>query len=287
MAQDRRDAVEAIENQAREPRFFGREYILALREHYPELVDESGVNTIDSNLHIGLVGQWVRSFDIVGVDGPARFQRMADRPWNSDMCAWKVSGGGTNLRHRGAYGSYKGLIQMKPAIDLVLYGNLIWELQPQTIIEFGSLQGGSGVWFADQLQVLCGRGEVHSFELCFKCISPRACHPFLHFHEADLRDLGTLDTSLFERLPHPWLVVDDAHENLANLIPFVAGYLSRGDYYVIEDVLGYPTTAVIQRFVKRCDDLGLLVDSKYTDAFGTNVTCSPNAWFVKRDLDPR
>lgn len=266
-----------MEKPTKEARFFGKEYILALKEHYPAYVEGA-----DRELHVGLVGQWVRHFDIVGVDGPGRFQRVTDRPWNSDMSAWKVSGGGGNLRHKGAYGSYKGLIQMKPAIDLVLYCNLIWELQPQTIVEFGSLQGGSGVWFADQMQVLCGRGEVHSYEMCYKCISPRAAHPLLHFHEADLRDLGSLDSAFFERLPHPWLVVDDAHENLPNLMPFVASHMSSGDYYVIEDVMGYPTVGTIQDFSDMCNDLGFLVDTKYTDAFGINVTCSPNGWLVKQ-----
>jgi cephalosporin hydroxylase len=266
----------------RESRFFGKEYIAALQEHYPELVQGARRSTIDRELHIGLVDDWIRHFDIVGVDSPTRFQRINERPWNSDLSAWAVSGGGHNLRHAGAYGSYKGLINMKPAIDLVLYTSLIWELQPQTILEFGSLQGGSGLWFADQLQMLCGRGEVHSFELCYKCISPRAINAHLHFHQVDLRDLGTLDKAAFEQLPHPWLVVDDAHENLSNLIPFVAGYMRSGDYFVVEDAFMYPTVGTIVGIINGCTTVGFLVDTKYTDAFGINVTCSPNAWFIKQ-----
>jgi cephalosporin hydroxylase len=267
---------------AKESRFFGKEYIVAMRQHYPELVDGARRSTIDRELHIGLVDQWIRNFETVGNDAPSRFQRVQDRPWASDLSAWAVSGGGGNLRHVGAYGSYKGLIHMKPAIDLVLYSNLIWELQPQTILEFGSLQGGSGLWFADHLQALCGAGEVHSFELCYKCISPRAAHPRLHFHQADLRDLRTLDKAIFERLPHPWLVVDDAHENLSNLIPFVASHMKSGDYYVVEDAFMYPTAATITGIINGCNNLGFLVDTKYTDAFGLNVTCSPNGWFIKQ-----
>jgi cephalosporin hydroxylase len=267
---------------AKESRFYGKEYIVALKEHYPHLVEGVRSATIDHELHIGLVDTWMRNFGAVGDDGPNRFQCITNRSWNSDMSAWAVSGGSRDLRHVGAYGSYKGLIHMKPAIDLVLYSNLIWELQPQTILEFGSLQGGSGLWFADQLQALCASGEVHSFELCYKCISSRASHPRLQFHQADLRDLGTLDKSVFERLPHPWLVVDDAHENLSNLIPFIASFMRSGDYYVIEDAFVYPTAAAIVAIVSGCNNLGFLVDTKYTDAFGVNVTCSPNGWLVKQ-----
>jgi cephalosporin hydroxylase len=224
----------------------------------------------------------MRAFDQVGVDSPARFQRIVDRPWGSDRSAWQVSGGGGNLRHAGAYCSYKGLINLKPAIDLVLYSNLIWELRPRTIIEFGSLQGGSAFWFADQLEILCGDGEVHSFELCYKCISPLAKHPRLHFHQADVRDLATIDKALLEQLPHPWLIVDDAHENLANLVPFLANQMAPGDYFVIEDAFLHLTASGIASVVKACTGLGFLVDSKYTDAFGVNVTCAPNGWLVKQ-----
>lgn len=144
-----------------ESRFFGKEYIAALQKHYPERV--ARFDTIDQELHIGPVHNWVRNFDTFGVDASTRYQPITDRPWSSEMSAWAVSGGQqTDVRLASAYGSYKGLIRLKPAIDLVLYSNLIWELQPRNILEFGSLQGGSALWFADQLQVLCGKGEVHS-----------------------------------------------------------------------------------------------------------------------------
>src|SRR5215469_1053714 len=241
---------------SKKPKFFGKEYIAAMKQHYPEFVEGDRRNTVDRKLHIGFVGKWINNLDMVGIDGPNRYQRMRDRPWRADRSAWAASGGGPNLRHVGAYGSYKGLIHLKPAIDLVLYSNLIWELEPESIFEFGSLQGGSGLWLADQLEALCGKGKVHSFELCYKCISPRASHPRLHFYEANLADLGTLDPTLFQKAPHPWLVVDDAHENLGNLIPYVASFMRPGDYYVIEDTFMHVTAADITTIVTLCDSLG-------------------------------
>jgi cephalosporin hydroxylase len=261
--------------------FYGNEYLLSLKQHYPELLQGERQGTVDAELHIGIVDHWIRNFEKLGIDSPTRFQPLSARPWASAASAWAIAGGGANLRHLGAYGSYKGLILLKPAIDLVLYANLIWELQPQTIIEFGSLQGGSGLWFADQMEVLCRRGTVHSFELCYKCISPRANHPRLHFHAADLRHLGTLDRSLFAQLPHPWLVVDDAHENLFNLLQFVSEFLRPGDYCVVEDAFTFLAADTIAALVRLCDSLRFAVDTKYTDAFGLNVTCSPNAWFAR------
>jgi cephalosporin hydroxylase len=267
---------------ARESKFFGKEYIAALQEHYPELVQGAHRQTVDRKLKIGFIERWMNHLDIVGNEGDQRYRKLRDRPWASQRSAWAAAGGGQNLRHAGACGSYKGLILLKPAIDLVLYSNFIWELEPETILEFGSLQGGSGLWFADQLEILCGRGEVHSFEMCFKCISDKAKHPQLTFHEANLSDLTTLDRVFFERLPHPWLVVDDAHVNLINLIPFLAEFMRPGDYYVIEDVLANLTWAGASVLIQLCDSLGFLVDTRFTDAFGLNVTCSPNGWLIKQ-----
>lgn len=285
--------------------FFGWEYVAALKEHYPELFDSrtaiAGASTIqigepkskaDRELHAGIVDKWVKTSDTGGFN-PGRFQHITDRRWNSAMSAQFVSKGGYNLREGGVQCTYKGLLNLKYAIDLVLYSNLMWQLQPRTILEFGSLQGGSALWFSDQLDTLCGHGEVHSFEICYRCISARASHARLHFHEADLRDLRTVDKTLLEALPHPWLVVDDAHENLDNLIPFVAGFMASGDYYVIEDVFLYHpqrlnqapigrAAEVIVKLVSICDALGFLVDTKYTDGFGLNVTCAPNGWLVKQ-----
>jgi cephalosporin hydroxylase len=268
--------------------FLGAEYLAALRQHYPELVDAGSPALADRVLHVGIIEQWSKNVDRLGIDAPNRFQRMGERPWMSERSAWLSSGLGASVRYAGVRLGYKGLINLKTAIDLVLYSALIWELQPHTILEFGSLQGGSALWYADQLETLCGRGEVHSFELCVRCISPRAEHPRLTFHYADLRRLETLDEGLLAGFPHPWLVVDDAHENLLDLLPFIARLMKPGDYYVIEDVFHYHSQRVGEAFeafdadevANLCETLGFLVDSKYADAFGINVTASPNAWLT-------
>ena len=270
--------------------FLGSAYIGAICEHYPALVNDGAIASIDRTLHIGIVQEWSRRANLLGVDSPDRFQSLAQRSFSTIHNAWASSyadaASEISLRRLGASSSYKGLVLLKPPYDIVLYSNLIWELRPKTIIEFGALQGGSALWFADQLdachQDVCNQdAEVHSFELLDKCIHPSASHRRLHFHHADLRYLNTLDEQSFARFRHPWLVVDDAHTNLAELVPFMADKMHVGDYLVVEDVMAYPTPDVIMAWVRLCDRLNLRVDSKYTDAFGYNVTCAPNAWLKK------
>jgi cephalosporin hydroxylase len=254
--------------------FLGFDYLDALRAHYPE-VERNQQNAF------GFVGNWNKVRDRLAQDGPDRFMSPEKHGFSSDLDVWKVSAKG-DVRWVGASTTYKGLIIGKTPFDLLLYTNLIWELQPKTIIEFGALQGGSGLWFTDQLQVLTGGGEVHSFELLIKCIHPRASHPSLHFHEADLRDVSQLDRGFLEGLAHPWLVVDDAHVNLEALVPFMSGLMKPGDYYVIEDEYMSASNKVRRAAAAMMHECGLEVDTKFTNAFGRNVTQSPNSWLRKR-----
>ena len=65
--------------------------------------------------------------------------------------------------------------------------------------------------------------------------------------------------------------------------------MQSGDYYVIEDVFYYHSQRVGRKATAFGADelalvlanIGFLVDTKFTDAFGLNVTASPNGWLVK------
>jgi cephalosporin hydroxylase len=256
-------------------RFAIDEYFDAFKRHYPEAMARSGYP-------VRAMRDWARHEQLGADDGPERFVRLEDRKLTMRQNAWQASRNG-DVRWLGASRSYKGLVNLKSPFDLVLYASLIWELQPKTIIEFGALQGGSTLWFADQLDALCGGGEVHSFELHDKCIHPRARHPRATFHAVDLNNIDRLDMELLQRLPHPWLVIDDAHTNIERLAPVIGGVMEVGDYYVWEDLLLniWMTHDAIGRAIAIARACGLVVDTKYTDAFGLNVTCSPNSWFKK------
>jgi cephalosporin hydroxylase len=262
--------------------FAGKEYLTALETHYPELIAGENVATVDDELKTGFIYHWLsRRGQLDAYPRSARFVPLANRPFFCAQHAW-FSSRAEDLRWVAAAKTYKGLLNLKTPFDLVLYSNLIWELQPQTIFEFGALQGGSSLWFADQLEALVRGGAIHAFELLDKCIHPRARHPRLRFHHADLDDLDSLDPKLFADAPHPWLVIDDAHANIVELMRYVGSQMTKGDYYVMEDFLLAmdSRSEQIQRIVDITEELGWVVDAKYVDAFGTNVTSSANSWFV-------
>lgn len=254
--------------------FHFRDYARAFREHYPLVLEEYQPR--------GLVGVVKTGVSHLFEDTPQAFDAANDQRFvKLGLRRFGASGNALAEANRVPLGpacAYRGLMCLKPAYDLVAYCSLIWELQPKTIIEFGALQGGSALWFADQLEILCGHGEVHSFEKYVHCISPAATHPRLSFHRADFDDLSTLDESLFQRFEHPWLVVDDAHSNVEQLFLWMDSRLIPGDYYVIEDYLNMPSVEQIQFLLDRDD---YAVDTLYADASGYNHTCAPNAWLRK------
>lgn len=216
---------------------------------------------------------------VLNADTSDRFARPSARGWMSAIYPKTFDKRSTKI---GALALiYKGLIQLKTPFDLALYTRLIWELQPRTILELGSLQGGSALWFADQMSVLCEKpGEVHSFDLHTKCIHESAKHPLLTFHQVDLSQVATFEENLLTRLPHPWLVIDDAHVKIFSMFSYLNNFLTSGDYYVIEDNPMKADKGIIEGF-QLVERSGFLIDTYYTDAFGMNVTCAPNAWLRK------
>src|SRR5262245_50649460 len=60
--------------------------------------------------------------------------------------------------------SYRGCPPRKCPFDLAIYMDVIWELRPRTIVEFGSNRGGSALWFADMLTAYQIEG-AHVFSL--------------------------------------------------------------------------------------------------------------------------
>lgn len=217
--------------------------------------------------------------DVVHADHSDRFAKPSLRGWMSSLDPRMFPNRSTKV---GALAlTYKGLINVKTPFDLALYTRLIWELQPRTILELGSLQGGSGLWFADHMSVLCeNQGEVHSFDLHTKCIHENAKHPLLTFHQIDLSDVAGFDKNLLKRLPHPWLVIDDAHVQVFSVFSYLNDFLVSGDYYVIEDNPLWANKEIVDG-LQLIEQSGFLIDTYYTDAFGRNLTCAPNAWLRK------
>src|SRR5438128_1683758 len=103
---------------------------------------------------------------------------------------------------------YRGIPLQKNPFDLALYSLLLDRVRPRTLIEIGSYQGGSALWFADQAHHLGAGLEIFSIDLE---VPANASSPSIHFLQGDARNLGeTLSASFMDAIQRPLLVVEDS-----------------------------------------------------------------------------
>lgn len=180
---------------------------------------------------------------------------------------------------------------MKNPFDLALYGLLLDSLRPGTIIEVGSAEGGSGLWFAAQVRARGLSAHVYSYDI--EIPNPPVKDPGVTFSYGDIHQLADTNLpGLLATCPRPLLVIEDGpHTEAGSLaaLEFFESFLEPGDYIVIEDGnlkdLGYrsfrngPNKAV-DRFLKSRGQL-FEIDRNLCDFFGPNVTANVNG-YLKR-----
>ncbi len=106
-------------------------------------------------------------------------------------------------------------------------------------------------------------------------------HPRVCFHQGDCSDPATLfPTDLLRAAPHPWLVVEDAHHNVAAVLAHMHSFLAAGDYLVVED--SDVKRPALRAFLAAHPD-SYLVDTRFTDNFGRNATCAADSIFIRTD----
>jgi cephalosporin hydroxylase len=185
--------------------------------------------------------------------------------------------------------SYRGRPTWKSPLDLALYLDVLWEVRPQSLVEFGSNRGGSALWFADQLTSF-GVGDAHVWSLDIDPVTdlddPRitfgrcdVAEPEVHIGLDDLRGL-----------PKPLLVVDDASHQAAHVLAvlrFVDRALEPGDYLIVEDgnlvhmgwgdeYAGGPLAA-LRTFLAEAGQR-YEIDRDRCDFYGPNATWNPEGY---------
>jgi cephalosporin hydroxylase len=129
--------------------------------------------------------------------------------------------------------TYKGIPCCKNPLDLWMYQNIIHEVKPDTIIEIGTLKGGSALWLADQCE-LAGKGKVISVD---QNPAPDFTHPRItwvtngsdhSFEEVKSKTRGVV------------LVIEDSSHELEqclNVLRLYGSLVTVGSYLIVEDTI--------------------------------------------------
>lgn len=187
--------------------------------------------------------------------------------------------------------TWRGVLCNKSPFDLALYPLLIWRQKPRTIIEFGTKQGGSALWFNDICRAFGLDTRIVSVD-----IQQRAKFAVegISFIKGDALHPGqALPDAFMNALARPLLVIDDsAHlpSAVLSVLRFADAHLRVGEYVVIEDGIlqsmhleerfeGGPAPAIAQFLAERPGRFA--IDTDLCDFFGDNVTFNTNGYLVK------
>lgn len=197
-----------------------------------------------------------------------------------------------DLQHAVLRNVYKKRVFLKNPFDRVLYQDLLEQLRPATIIEVGSYQGGSALWFSD----LCSTFDIDAKIICLDLIVPKGQFPDrIEFFQVDvLKAQETLPHERIQDLPHPWLVIEDSghtYETITASLAYFAPKLQSGDYLVVEDGVVADLAIPEMRDFKDGPNRAVAefldahpefeIDVNLCDKFGHNVTYCPNGWLKK------
>jgi cephalosporin hydroxylase len=137
--------------------------------------------------------------------------------------------------HTWVYTHFLGVGLMKCPNDLWVYQDILTAHRPKTIIETGTYQGGSALWFAylmDMLQIEGGK------VLTIDQDDHRTCnHPRITFLEGDSTD-HKLAEAVIEQIEYPLLVSLDADHSEAHVrkeLDLYAPACRVDDWLVVED----------------------------------------------------
>jgi cephalosporin hydroxylase len=161
---------------------------------------------------------------------------------------------------------WKKLNLYKSCFDLAIYMQLLQDLKPDMIIEYGSGNGASALWMEDMLKSLKIKTKIFSYDIADIDIEDTE----ITFKKIDL-------TKKFPKITNKKikkLVIEDAHVNVFNTLINTDKILNKDDYLIIED--SRSKINIINKFLNKSKNK-YMVDTFYTDFFGKNTTSSVNS----------
>jgi len=145
--------------------------------------------------------------------------------------------------------SYCGAAIQKMPEDLRVYEHLLWQSSANVVIELGTNQGGSTLWFRDRLVTMAHYGRIRRPRViavdiiaeqtaqCVRAVDPDAAH--ISFLQADVCDpsLPERVAALMRPSDRAFVIEDSAHvydTTMAALVGFAA-FVRADGYFVVED----------------------------------------------------
>jgi cephalosporin hydroxylase len=163
-----------------------------------------------------------------------RFINIETRNLESDLpeLFWR------QIAKESCYVNWKGIPMQKGPFQIITTQQLIQELKPKTIIEFGTYKGGSALWLADLQQLSITNGKVISIDINLDNVSSTLMKdPRIEFLQGDSNDIQNIfPKEKLTQLMHPILLIEDAHINTIGILDYFHKHsFKKDDYFIVED----------------------------------------------------
>lgn len=136
---------------------------------------------------------------------------------------------------------YFGIQTLKNPLDFWLYQEMLYELNPDVIIEIGNFCGGSALALAhlcDQLN----HGRIYALDIDQKNIAEKVKnHPRINMIEGDACQSYHQIQDQIMQTESVMVIEDSSHtyENTINVLETYSQLLKLGDYFIVEDGICY------------------------------------------------
>lgn len=146
-------------------------------------------------------------------------------------------------RYGTYHNTYRGRVLYKWPEDLWIYQELIWECKPDLIVETGTFQGASALYFAHQMDLI-GQGEVLTIDT--ESYAARPSHPRITYLTGSSIDPDTLEVvdQACVRKKRIMVVLDSDHSarHVQAELNALSHHVTPGSYLVVEDTIvnGHP-----------------------------------------------
>lgn len=233
------------------------------------------------------------------LNSPSRFQAIAEREdrWDLPLEALTAQKLGKYfIQHRGC-------MLLKTADDQAILKELLAHVRPATVIELGTFTGGNALWMADTMKVEGIDCSIYCMDIDISIVEDRVRElkpDNITFMQGDSYKIGeTFKEDFLQTLPHPWVVIEDAHENTVAVLEHFLPFTKTGDYFVVEDTNPHLSTklgrahfrpeympegtnllSAVKEFLAK-HEKECAVDSYFTDFFGYNGTWNWHG-FIRR-----
>ncbi len=183
--------------------------------------------------------------------------------------------------------SYFGVKTFKNPLDFWIYQEIIFNQQPDVIVEIGNKWGGSALAMAHYLDVL-GKGRLIGVDIDHSLLHEKVKeHPRITFIESDAVEAFDKVSLLIEADENVLVIEDSSHtyENTFNVLDKYSALIDKGGYFIVEDSICHygldvgpspgPYEAIVD-FVSSRDDFEI---DRSKESF--LITWNPKGFLVK------